>query len=301
MYCLYQLAFDENTTVKVSGAGTGEVLACLKNSGGSVYRNSGTTDDYLFSFGYTVPAGQHLLITVHAYVDIDGEISVTAQGDFEIVDNKLVKYYGDAAEPKIPATVTEIGPSAFLYSNSTESIAIPDSVTAIDEYAFARCYSLKSVVIPGSVNSIGKEAFDFDTSLTELTLNEGLTEIGSHAFAVCNSLSEVKLPETLTTVGESAFLDCTSLDSIYIPKSVTSIGARAFGYHVQNNYEYGSEIKPLENFKIKGYKGSAAEAYATENGFTFVDVETEEVDKRIPGDVNGDKSVDENDLKALQP
>lgn len=300
MYCLYQLAFDENTTVKVSGAGTGEVLACLKNSGGSVYRNSGTTDDYLFSFGYTVPAGQHLLITVHAYVDIDGEISVTAQGDFEIVDNKLVKYYGDAAEPKIPATVTEIGPSAFLYSNSTESIAIPDSVTAIDEYAFARCYSLKSVVIPGSVNSIGKEAFDFDTSLTELTLNEGLTEIGSHAFAVCNSLSEVKLPETLTTVGESAFLDCTSLDSIYIPKSVTSIGARAFGYHVQNNYEYGSEIKPLENFKIKGYKGSAAEAYATENGFTFVDVETEEVDKRIPGDVNGDKSVDENDLKALQ-
>ena len=63
----------------------------------------------------------------------------------------------------------------------------------------------------------------------------------------------------------AAFNGCTSLASVTIPSQVTEIGLRAFGY---NGYD------KINDFKIYGYSSTAAEKYAKENGFEFIDLET---------------------------
>ena len=58
------------------------------------------------------------------------------------------------------------------------------------------------------------------------------------------------------------FYKCPSLKSVTIPKSVSKIEGAAFGYKDYNT--------KYDDFTIKGYKGSAAEKYATDNGFKFI-------------------------------
>ena len=102
----------------------------------------------------------------------------------------------------IPASVTEIAPSAFNNSQLT------------------------SLTIPRNVKTLGSGAF-WMSHFTSVTM-EGVVTIGEQAFGACYDLSHVTLPDTLTTIGRSAFYN-TSLSSIAIPVSVTFIGSEAFG------------------------------------------------------------------------
>ena len=61
-------------------------------------------------------------------------------------------------------------------------------------------------------------------------------------------------------------LDCEGISSVTVPDSVTAIGEYALGYDGEK------KTTKYEDFVIKGSELSAAEAYADENGFTFVDV-----------------------------
>lgn len=288
---IYRLSCDRETIVKLSGAGTGSCLAVLRNGSGRVYKNNFTTDSALFSIGYTIPEGENLYLVIFPYEDLDAQISMKAQDEFEIIDNKLVRYNGNRSEPSIPR-VTEIGDSAFLYSDPITKITVPDSVTKLGAYSFARCYSLREVSIPGSVKTIGKEAFTFDINLKKVTMGAGITAIQDGAFLMCSGLDDMQLPGTLTTIGSEAFLGCGSINDVTIPASVTSIGDKAFGY-----YESDSGIAKYPGFTIRGYKGTAAEKYANDNGFTFIDLGST---VPIPGDINGDKKVDKYDVSLLQ-
>ena len=293
-FWLYQISCNEDTIVEFNGKGSGKVLAALKDTSGNVYKNHSGSDGELFSIGYTISAGRKMLLTINAYSDTEGTVTADPCGEFKIVDNKLVKYYGDNPEPDIP-DVTAIEACAFLYTDSLKKAVVPDSVTEIGESAFARCYSLESVTIPGTVKSINTHTFDFDDKLSEVLLGEGLTEICDSAFLVCPSLSYIKLPESLTTIGKNAFYDCRGLKQITIPKNVTHIGDKAFGYYS----DYWDGVMKIENFEIRGYKGTAAEQYANDNGFRFIDID-EILSNPIPGDVTDDGKVDAADIDALQ-
>ena len=73
------------------------------------------------------------------------------------------------------------------------------------------------------------------------------------------------------------------------------IGDRAFGYYYDDNWN----LTKIENFTIYGVKGSAAETYAVENGFKFI--ETGNTSTEITGDVNGDGETTSTDaLYVLQ-
>ena len=88
-------------------------------------------------------------------------------------------------------------------------------------------------------------------------------------------------------IAGSAFERCNGLRSVIIPDSVTSIGFGSLGYN------WGR--KKIDGLTIYGVPGSAAEQYANDNGFTFI----EYVDAAI-GDMTGDGKVNVRDVTAMQ-
>ena len=204
---------------------------------------------------------------------------------------ELLEYpAGKSGEYVIPNDVISISGFAFEDCNNLTSIEIPDSVTSIGAFAFSCCKKLTSVIIPSSVTSIGDGAFE-DTPWynsqpdgllyagkvayrykgempknTKITLKDDTVEISGYAFFACGSLTNIEIPNSVTSIGELAFAGCTSLTSIEIPDSVTSIGYHACGYNIRGMTE------KITGFTIYGTKGTAAETYANENGFKFVDI-----------------------------
>ena len=188
----------------------------------------------------------------------------------------------------------------YEYNGSDAVLEIPSEINGlpvvkIASGAFDNCTSLTSVTIPDSVTSIGSMAFSGCTSLASITIPSSVTSIGYEAFYGCASLTSVTIPDGVTSIGNYAFKNCTSLTSVTIPASVASIGEEAFGYA----YNAEWELEKIPDFTISGYKGTAAEQYANDNGFTFIALQGG--DTVTPGDVNGDGKVSAVDARwALQ-
>lgn len=118
-----------------------------------------------------------------------------------------------------------------------------------------------------------------DAPAEEYTVAEGTRSVGSEAFFACVNLKKVVLPEGLETIGASAFSECTLLESVNIPESVTSISDYAFYDTAIASIRIPASVREIgeeafspwsagsEQVTIICEKGSAAESYATENGF----------------------------------
>lgn len=167
----------------------------------------------------------------------------------------------------IPDGVTIIGECEFSGCSSLRNITIPDSVTIIGDLAFAGCESLSNVKISNNITFFPLAAFSGCTSLTSITIPDGVIGFGDDAFSNCRSLTSINIPDSVKHIGEYTFENCTSLTSIAIPKSVEYIGYRSLGY-------VNDELK-VESFKIYGYKNTAAEEYALNNGFKFINLAEE--------------------------
>lgn len=159
---------------------------------------------------------------------------------------------------RIPDGVRYIDSDSFSDCTNLENIVIPDSVLGINSDAFFNCKSLKSIRIPDSVTYISYGAFEYCISLTSVTLPNFIKEIETATFEHCTNLSSIVIPDSVTKIDDYAFRFCSSLTSVIIPSSVTNIGEMVF---------YG-----CNNPTIFGYKDTAAEKYAKENKFTFVDL-----------------------------
>ncbi len=182
---------------------------------------------------------------------------------------------------ELPESVTEIGEQAFGWNFHLQSINIPKNVTEIKEGTFWSCSELQNIVLPDGVTKIGKNAFhgtmlgevtlpDSVTTIEEsafencglnrIKLSKNLTEIPYGAFSNCSSLEEIILPDNITHVDTNAFFDCTNLRSVYIANASTVIEKKAFGYNSDGT---------KQDILIMGHKGSTAETYSAENGFSF--------------------------------
>ncbi len=184
-------------------------------------------------------------------------------------------------------SVASIGDCAFEQCTNLNSLTYNDGLESIGTGAFRSCSSLSEVSLPDSVTNIGSDAFRYCTSLTDLSLGNSLSYVGesaflgckklqvvevpssleeipNHMFSECPLLSQVVIPYGVTSVSSYAFYSCPSLGSIEIPDSVVSIGTKAFGYNGSDNGD-----TKINGFKIVGSSDTAAERYATENGFDF--------------------------------
>ena len=226
--------------------------------------------------------------------------SVTSIGD--------VAFYGCTRLTSItlPDGLIEIGWSAFAHCTGLTSIIIPAGLISIGELAFQSCTGITdfsvatdnqnysndacgalfnkektkliqypcgrsgSYVFPKSVTSTGDCAFFNCTRLTSVTLPDGLTSIGDSAFCDCTGLTGVSLPDGLIAIGDRAFFGCTGLTSVVIPASVTQIDGYGFGFWYDYFDDDSVMFRSMPNFTVYGYKGTAGENYAQNNGFKFV-------------------------------
>ena len=226
---------------------------------------------------------------------------------------------------KIPEGVTSIGVNTFRDCVSLSEIILPSTLESIGDVVFAGCWSLTSIDIPEGVTSIGRDAFLYCDSLKTINLPQSLETIGDGAFASCvelvniqlpnnlktigiglfmqdMSLTEIYLPECITTINNQMFSECFGLVNIEIPKHVTTIERYAFHYaknlksiilheNVTNIHEEAFDLCE-ELSTIYGVKGSYAETFAIENGYMFVELQTE--DSEVEDDeLNNDNTENE--------
>ena len=115
------------------------------------------------------------------------------------------------------------------------------------------------------------EPYTYDASTGEFVIYDlsvmGMNTLPANVFqGMENSLKVVKIEdEKITAIEEMAFLNCFRLEKVYIPETVAVIEEGAF---------WGCP----GNIKIYGPRGSAAEDFAKENGYTYKEYSGEEKD-----------------------
>ncbi len=160
----------------------------------------------------------------------------------------------------IPVDLVSVGLSPFSGCSNLQYVTIDEGATILPSFAYRS--SLKAIVLPLSITTIEESQFSGCSGLESVEIKGAVKTIGEMAFYGCSLLKEVILPETVETIEEYAFSSCTTLEEITIPASVTNIAANAF-----------EECTALKT--IKGTKGSYAETFANNNGFTFVEKQSD--------------------------
>ena len=239
----------------------------------------------------------------------------------------------------IPDSVTSIGSVAFSDCSSLTSIVIPDSVTSIGDLTFYGCSALTSIVIPDSVTCIGDFTFFYCSSLTSVVIPDSVTSIGVDAFSGCEALRSVTIPDSVTSIGSYAFNRCTGLKEIHFMGNAPQIGEYCFSgvtcdvYYPLGNSTWTEEVRQSYGGTItwEGYRVCADHGYSavvtaptcTEQGYTtrtcqncgdsYVDCYINALGhkfeneictvcgspERIPGDIDGNETVDVDDVLAL--
>ena len=175
----------------------------------------------------------------------------------------------------IPDSVTRIGGNAFYGTPWLESERTKNPIVIVNDVVIDAQTTSGKVSVPEGVTCIENYAFEGCSSLTEVSIPDSVTTIGNSAFSDCSSLTEVSIPDSVTWIGVRAFLGCSSLTEVSIPKEVKNIYEHAFGYYRDEKY---NEVK-IPDFIIYGYPDTVAEAYAKENGFTFIEIKDESEEK----------------------
>ena len=243
----------------------------------------------------------------NAQAEVGKYVLVTeADLNWEDVENgvAITGYTGTHTAVEIPAQVggkdvVEIRGGAFS-SNIVVGVKLPDTVVTVGENAFYYVTTLVELKMGAGVKTLATGAMEGCIALTNVELNVGLEEIGERAFSMCTSLKSIDIPDSVNHIGKAAFV-LSGLESIVIPGSVQVIGVQAFSncsslkkaviedgvtmidecaFEVCEMMEYVeipasatefgyAPFLRCEKLVIHAPAGSAAEAYANENGIAF--------------------------------
>lgn len=149
-------------------------------------------------------------------------------------------------------------------------VHIKEDTEILSDSAFQNS-DAKTITMPDTVTKLSSNCFSYCINLRNISLSPNIKEIPPYTFDDCRDLTAIEIPNGVTNIGEKALWNCTSLSYIDIPSSVVEIAPLSIGY---TEYDFSMDINPENKIKsetltIAGYKGSAAEEYAKENGFAF--------------------------------
>ncbi len=164
---------------------------------------------------------------------------------------------------------------------------VPSSVKTLEDGSFENLKHLKNLTIGSSVTSLEGYVFNDCETLNTITMGKSLDPDDIEAFAVLESLKAVNIskndPKYASVDGAVFNKALTKL--LFIPEgienyevkaSVSAIGDNAyFGYGTISILNPDCEISDYafdSGVTVLGYAGSTAEAYADENGLTFLNL-----------------------------
>ena len=192
-----------------------------------------------------------------------GKTSVTIPSTVKTIRKAAFENCKELTSITLPSGLTTVGGYAFRNCTSLSSATFSGTDVEASGYLFYGCTALKTVKLPTKLTKLTYGFFYGCTALESVTIPNTVTAIESSVFYNCTSLKSVNIPSALTTIGGNAFYNCSSLKSMTIPKTVTSVGSGAIGYISQS----GSVIDP--SFKLRCYKGTAAEDYGYKSGVNY--------------------------------
>ena len=206
--------------------------------------------------------------------------SVVFPTGLKYISNEAFKFCYNLKTVTLPNTVESLGDGCFGSCTSLQSISIPNSVKYMLWSTFDKCTSLKTVTIGSGVDTMtAHSVFWGCTSLESITVNSANKDFSSANGILYNKYkSEILLypknkkdtaytvPSSIDTLYEMSANGNTYLKTFTIPSNIKEIGDYAFGY-IGDNYQ------KVSGFTIKGYKGTAAERYARNNDFNFVQLQ----------------------------
>lgn len=194
----------------------------------------------------------------------------------------------------IPEGVERIGDKWFAGS-WVESVEIPASITEIGESAFFSCKRLKRVAFKAaqaaeagvgsasqspksSLRVIGKAAFCDCTNLCGIEFPDGLEEVGINAFRE-TGLASAEFPASLRKVAQGAFAGCRSLKEIRFKDGLEALGTDqylddgklyygAFQNSVVEYVELPATLKRIEYSAFEGCK--ALKSITLPEGLEFI-------------------------------
>ena len=172
----------------------------------------------------------------------------------------------------IPDTLKRIG---LVGGSNTVSFYIPDSVDLAYYRPFIGFRSLREVRLPDRWTSLDTQFFSGCTSLETVNLPAFLESLPYLCFQNCTSLTSLVIPDGVANVGADAFQGCTALRSLTIPRNATLSG----------------DFSVFPNLRLVVHSGSAAEAYAVQNGLAYDVMDPPAEITAQPVDVRGEEGA----------
>lgn len=233
---LKSIVFGQN----IKSIGNSAFYNCQQLENVTLNSNLETLSSYAFEYCYK-------LATVNLQ---DTKVTTIPEGCF---------YRCGLTEIDIPATITEIGNSAFYGCDSVVTITVNTATipaSCFKPYNSDKC-KLTTVNIGKNVKSIGNYAFRYQEKLTAVNIDPEVSglAIGSYVFSDCDALETITLPAGVASLGNSVFYacdqlktvvfdenstieaipnscfsNCTSLETLTLPNSVKTVGSSAFCY-----------------------------------------------------------------------
>ena len=129
--------------------------------------------------------------------------------------------------PESPDAMEEysIGDSAFAGTGIT-SVELPASITNIGDSAFKDCAYLTSFTVPEKVGYVGSECFAGCKRLTSLDLGKA-AKLGHKLLENSANIKEIVIPNTVKTTGRNwtGCLEGSSVEKVIFEEGITSIPA----------------------------------------------------------------------------
>jgi hypothetical protein len=189
---------------------------------------------------------------------------------------------GKSGSYTIPASVTNIGNSAFDSCAYITKLTIGTNVISIGTNVFHQCEEMVNLSIGTNVTSIGDDAFIYCSSLTNVTIPGSVTNFGVNVFGACTALTNITvasqnpnytslngvvfnknqttlweypvgkkgnytISNSVTSIGPYAFFDCSYLTNLTIGNGVTNIGDYAFYGVAMISATFGTNVISIGN------------------------------------------------------